>query len=165
MVKAFNWSFSLLSYMTSFLLTRRIQNFRKFLWYLLSLHVWFLDQINWRREFIEEIRIVKKHKSKIPIIMNQSTVTKTSLNYALDQFLGDNNILSVGRGLINFSLKRNLMLTILLPQRRGIKKGSLSCTIMEVITVEEIWPKMNLDLTVFTSLIEMLLWWVIFIIV
>ena len=70
--------------------------------------------------------------------MNQSTVTKTSLNYALDQFLGDNNILSVGRGLINFSLKRNLMPTILLPQRRGIKKGSLSCTIMEVITVEEI---------------------------
>ena len=40
------WSFSFLSNLISFLLTRLLQNLIKFLWHLLSLHVWFLDQIH-----------------------------------------------------------------------------------------------------------------------
>ena len=49
-----------------------------------------------QREFIEELRIVKKAHKQNPRIKDQSTVTNVSSIYDLDLFLDDNGVLRVG---------------------------------------------------------------------
>ena len=73
-----------------------------------------------QREFIEELRIIKKAHKQNPSINDQCTVTKTSLTYGLDPFL-DNSVLRVTGQLRNSSLNRNLMHPILLPRTSAIK--------------------------------------------
>ena len=49
-----------------------------------------------QREFIEELRIVKKAHKQNPRIKDQSTVTNASSIYGLDLFLDDNVVVRVG---------------------------------------------------------------------
>ena len=72
-----------------------------------------------QREFIKELRIIKNAHKKNPSNNDQSTVTKASPIYGLEPFL-DNGVLRVGGQLRNSCLNRNLMHSILLPQRSVI---------------------------------------------
>ena len=68
-----------------------------------------------QREFIKELRIIKKAHRRNPSNNDQSTVTKASSIYGLDPFLDYNGLLRVGGRLKNSGLKSNLMYPILLP--------------------------------------------------
>ena len=72
------------------------------------------------KEFVEELRIIKKAHKQNPSDNGQSTVTKASPIYGLDLFSDDNGVLRVGGRLRNYSLNQNLMHPILLPQRSVI---------------------------------------------
>ena len=73
-----------------------------------------------QREFIKELRIIKKaHKQNSSNNDQSSTLIKASPIYGLEPFL-DNGVLRVGSQLRNSCLNRNLMHSILLPQRSVI---------------------------------------------
>ena len=66
-----------------------------------------------QREFLEELRIIKKAHKQNPSIDDQTIVTKASPIYRLGPFLNDNGVLRVGGRLKNSSLNWNLMHPIL----------------------------------------------------
>ena len=73
-----------------------------------------------QREFIKELRIIKKAHKQNPCNNDQSTATKASPIYGLGPFLDDHGVLRVGGQLRNSSLNRSLMHPILLPRRSVI---------------------------------------------
>ena len=48
-----------------------------------------------QREFVQELRIIKKAHKQNSSNNNQSTVTKASMVYGLDPFLDDDSVLRV----------------------------------------------------------------------
>ena len=73
-----------------------------------------------QREFIKELRIIKKAHKQNPCNNDQSTAAKASPIYGLGPFLDDHGVLRVGGQLRNSSLNRSLMHPILLPRRSVI---------------------------------------------
>ena len=73
-----------------------------------------------QREFIEELRIIKKSHKRNPSINDQSIATKANLIYRLSPFLDDNVFSESGVHSKNSILNRSLVHPILLTRRSVI---------------------------------------------